>query len=479
MKKYILGLILAIVAPVSLAYASTPVLTTTGTGDNNTVTVRVTGGEINAPVVLFYNQNLNGQGTTQQNTVGYTDMNGNFSGTVSTSALGVSSLSPVYVQVGGVQSLPVNWPYSSSGSTASSTSGGITFSPDNPFFTTGQNGTVSISGGGSGTYYIASNSNPNSTSASISGNTLTINGTQTGQTSLTVCSTAGPCAVLMPNFNMVGSAYTSTSTTSTGGSVTGAAGSPTLSSATVFVAPNGQNSIFLSGGTAPYSVSVTGGNGVSTTLIGNTLYVNGGSTAGSTTLNVCSSSTTTTGALCTPLTVYVQGQGGVTSTTTTTTGGGLSFSLPISSGQAVQLLLNGGSGSYYVQPVSGTNINATVNGNMLTLTGLSQGNATVNVCSTGSSSASLLPCLPLAINVTPALTGTGGGFFFESDLSEGMSSGDVSELQQRLKDLGYFSANVTGFFGSITKAAVMQYQTANGIPSTGYVGPLTRAAFNK
>ncbi len=36
----------------------------------------------------------------------------------------------------------------------------------------------------------------------------------------------------------------------------------------------------------------------------------------------------------------------------------------------------------------------------------------------------------------------------------------------------------TGYFGSITKAAVIAYQTAHGISTTGTVGPLTRASLN-
>ena len=35
---------------------------------------------------------------------------------------------------------------------------------------------------------------------------------------------------------------------------------------------------------------------------------------------------------------------------------------------------------------------------------------------------------------------------------------------------------MTGFFGSLTKAAVMKFQKAHGIAETGTVGPITRAA---
>lgn len=69
---------------------------------------------------------------------------------------------------------------------------------------------------------------------------------------------------------------------------------------------------------------------------------------------------------------------------------------------------------------------------------------------------------------TSATTGT----TFTRDLTVGSTGADVTALQTKL------GVSATGYFGSLTKAAVMSYQTANGIPSTGYVGPLTRAQLN-
>src|SRR6185369_15438365 len=62
---------------------------------------------------------------------------------------------------------------------------------------------------------------------------------------------------------------------------------------------------------------------------------------------------------------------------------------------------------------------------------------------------------------------------FTRDLTVGSSGADVSALQAAV---GVSPA--TGYFGSITKAAVMAYQTAHGISATGFVGPLTRASLN-
>ena len=61
-------------------------------------------------------------------------------------------------------------------------------------------------------------------------------------------------------------------------------------------------------------------------------------------------------------------------------------------------------------------------------------------------------------------------------LKYGMSSNDVVKLQKRLKELGYFSANCTGYFGSITLTAVKSFQRENSLDVDGIAGPLTLKA---
>ncbi len=83
-------------------------------------------------------------------------------------------------------------------------------------------------------------------------------------------------------------------------------------------------------------------------------------------------------------------------------------------------------------------------------------------------------------NPTVPTVVTSTNFMFTSNLGYGMRSADVVQLQNRLKMAGYFTyPTSTGYFGPITRAAVKAYQTANGIPSTGFVGVLTRGALNK
>lgn len=64
-------------------------------------------------------------------------------------------------------------------------------------------------------------------------------------------------------------------------------------------------------------------------------------------------------------------------------------------------------------------------------------------------------------------------------LQEGDRSPEVITLQQRLQRLGYFNARTTGYFGSLTKEAVIQFQTAKKLNPDGVVGPQTLAALGE
>ena len=48
-------------------------------------------------------------------------------------------------------------------------------------------------------------------------------------------------------------------------------------------------------------------------------------------------------------------------------------------------------------------------------------------------------------------------------LQLGSSGSDVTKLQQRLKDLGYFNGSVNGSFGSDTETALRAFQERNGL----------------
>ena len=61
-------------------------------------------------------------------------------------------------------------------------------------------------------------------------------------------------------------------------------------------------------------------------------------------------------------------------------------------------------------------------------------------------------------------------------LKVGMSGDAVKKMQQKLKDLGYYTGSVTGSFGNVTWEGVRKFQKANGLTADGVVGPKTLAA---
>lgn len=73
---------------------------------------------------------------------------------------------------------------------------------------------------------------------------------------------------------------------------------------------------------------------------------------------------------------------------------------------------------------------------------------------------------------TPAAPGS---LTITRQLSIGMTGNDVLALQQFLVQKGFLTAEPTGYFGPLTLAAVSAFQSANGLPAVGEVGPQTRA----
>ena len=62
----------------------------------------------------------------------------------------------------------------------------------------------------------------------------------------------------------------------------------------------------------------------------------------------------------------------------------------------------------------------------------------------------------------------------EPVLRTGSRGEDVKTLQSRLHDLGYYTDEIDGQFGAGTKAAVIDFQRANGLEADGMVGSETK-----
>ena len=324
-------------------------------------------------------------------------------------------------------------------------SGAITFSPSNPTVNVGQSQYVYLSGG-SGTYYISSNSTNSIVQASLSGNTLTLYGATTGTANIMVCASSGGCGTL----------YVTVGSTGTG-SISFSQTNPTVNV--------GQTvTDYVYGGSGSYYISSYSNSIVQATLSGSSLNLYGLS-SGYATVTVCAS----TGG-CGTLSLTVGGG-------TNSSGGALIASQVLSVGQGVNLMISGGTLPYSVSTPSGGYFTATLNsGSVLTLQGVTAGISSVNVCAnTGG-------CLTINVTVVGATTPSGGtgtsGYKFYSPLGLGSEGADVTQLQNRLTTDGYYSGPITGYFGSLTMAAVKRYQSAHGLDPLGFVGPATRAALN-
>ncbi|MEY2664248.1 MAG: trimeric autotransporter adhesin [Candidatus Parcubacteria bacterium] len=92
-----------------------------------------------------------------------------------------------------------------------------------------------------------------------------------------------------------------------------------------------------------------------------------------------------------------------------------------------------------------------------------------------------LTVIAIVLTLFIPVTSYGATYIFKKNLSVGATGADVIALQDFLIAHKYHipaiesGSGAKGYFGSQTKAAVMAYQTANSLPSTGYVGPLTIA----
>jgi hypothetical protein len=408
--------------------------------------VNVTNADGNSPVVLYYTSALY-TGTQSQN-IGNTDSNGSFSGTVSTTAYGITTTSQVYALINGYQTPFVTWPYNTSVTSTAST---ITFDQNNPSIAQGQNIVVTMSGG-TGGYYISSNSNPNMVQATISGNLLSLHGSNSGTATITICSSNSVCT------NQV-----VTTTTATYGT-----GSLFLNPSNVSVSIGQTTQVTVSGGTSPYNIFYDGTNKVTASISGTTITITGVS-LGNTSVTVCG-----VNGGCTPINVTV-----IQGTTPTSA---ITINIPLTVGQTLALPLSGGSGTFYISTPISSPFNATISLNKLYIVGTAIGSNTVTVCS----SATLCSTLAVAVSaetsdttsVKNTVTST-SKYIFTKPLYQGMRSNEILKLQERLVDEGYLTATPNGYYGLATISAVKAYQRAHNLTALGTVGPGTREELNK
>lgn len=84
-----------------------------------------------------------------------------------------------------------------------------------------------------------------------------------------------------------------------------------------------------------------------------------------------------------------------------------------------------------------------------------------------------------AVAVFGSLSAASASAALNGDLHYGLTNDVyVIQLQTLLKNQGIYTGPTTGNFFGLTQTAVKIFQAKNGLPVTGYVGPLTRNALN-
>jgi len=322
--------------------------------------------------------------------------------------------------------------------TASSTTA-VSFSQSSPIVTVGQSLNVSIYGPSSSLFYVSSNSNPSIVQANLSGTTLTLLGITNGTSTINVCASSSNCGTMTVTVN--------TNSSSSSANIT-------LSQDNVSVAIGQNINVTISGGAMPYTTLINPNSIFQATINSNILTIYGQST-GSSSMSVCSNGS------CASVLITVTAQGASTNT-----------SLP--------------AGCYSTLGYSQT-------------TGLPCGSSTVTTptipvdCTGALYSVSTGEACPAVTVIPPIFTiisnptsdstsssqTTTTAYKFTKYLTVGSKGTAVSELQTRLKALGFYKGKIDGGFGSATEVAVKAFQKAHGISQAGTVGPKTRAVLNK
>jgi ferredoxin len=337
----------------------------------------------------------------------------------------------------------------------SSTYSSLIFSNTAPSLSVGQALSITITGGVA-PYYISSNSNSSIVQASVSGNVVTLSGRAAGSASITVCSNTNACQTLPVTVGSTSS------------------GALTFGQSNVALTSGGSDTVTITGGSGTYYISSNSNGSVASAAVSGASVMLGGVATGIDDVTICSNS-----GQCGTIYVTVNGSG-----TTTNTGSALTLTQVLSVNQGINILLSGGTAPYSISSNARSIFSATINsGDILTLAGIGAGQSSVTVCSANSI------CMPVYVDVTAATSGTSGTtvstipassgqYSFTTFLSYGSTGDAVTALQEQLTKDGIYTGPITGYYGSLTAAAVESFQSKHGIDSVGYVGPGTRTALN-
>ncbi len=433
------------------ALAMTPTFSvTTNSNDNSSVTLNVNGDANSSVILYYYSANTSGP---QVHYIGNTNSNGYFSTSIALSDYNITQNSLVNISVNGQQSSSFIWPYSST----ITSSGNLTLSQTSLATRIGQSNTITTSNIGAYPIYLSSNTNPQIANFSISGNQITINSLTSGQTTATFClitttSSNSNCAslyVVVQNSSAQSLSFSQNNTsiisgqnvqiTITGGNgfyqvqnnsnsniigtslngptltlyANGATGSSTIvicstdmsacgtvmasigtyttsgtglsfSTAYPTITTGQTQTINIGGGYGNYYISSNSSANIVQTYLSTSTITLYGNIPGNSTVTICSPS-----GYC----------GTITATVVSASGGTLAVSqnnLDLIIGQVASVSITGGTTPYSIIQNNNGITQFILNGNIITVTGVSVGHSSVTVCSAGGA----------CIILTVAITGT-------------------------------------------------------------------------
>jgi hypothetical protein len=427
--------------------AMTPTVSFSADQNNSSLVQVVVNGDANSGVILkYYSSTASGP---QMKSLGMTSSSGYFSGSITLSEYNIPKGSAIGVLVNGQLSSDISWPYES---TTSSTN--ITLSQASVVLNVGQSNTVTASNTGSNSLYLLSNASPQVANISFSGNQITVVGLSSGQTTANICvvnSTSNSNCVnlyiIVQNSSSQSLSFSQNNTsiisgqniqiTVTGGNgfykvqnnsnssaisaslngplltlyANGVTGSSTITvcssdmgacgivnasigtytssgtglsfSQTYPTITMGQTSVInISGGYGTYYISSNSNSNIAQTYISTSTVTIYGNNPGTTAITVCAPS----------------GQcGTINPTVVASSGGALVLSqnnVGLVSGQVISVTISGGTAPYSVIHNSDGIAQYSLNGSVITITGVSAGSSNTTVCSSAGA------CVTLNANVT-------------------------------------------------------------------------------
>ena len=496
--------------------AMTPTISVSiDSNDSSLVRMNVTGDPNSGVLLLYYSTTASGP---QIRSIGTTNSSGSFSNTLGLNDYSISQNSAVSVRVNNQTSASFLWPYSSNSTATTS----LTLSQSSVVSAVGQSTTITASNISSNTIYLSSNSNPQVANVAFSGNQITVTGLSIGQTTANICvinSTTnsncaslyvvtqsassqlsfsqnntsiisgqniqinttggngfyqiqnnsnptiigtglnGPILTLYANGTTGSSTVTVCSTDMTAcGVVSASIGTYTSSGTglsfnqTYPTVSTGQTStIGISGGYGAYYVSSNSNSSIAQTYISTSSITIYGNNPGTDSITVCAPS----------------GQCGViTANVIASSGGALTLSqnsVGLTSGQVLSVTITGGTVPYSIIQNNDGISQYSLNGNVITVTGVNTGSSSATVCSsagacvvlnatvtsTTSNVSGVQPVfsqnnVSINTNQTTAVYMTGnGGYYVSNNSNPNILSATVSGNSLVISGLTIGSANVS------------------------------------